>query len=335
MSSIDFVSSKISSRNREEIKERRENVLAKAERKAKKAQAEKDKASGFMLPDVEDRLFSLNKSDKSSKKSHKEKKRKKEKKSKKKRKKYDSSSDSSSESEDEWVEKSAEKSHKHKKHKKEKKSKKKRKKHESSSGSSSSDSKDDDDRVEKESSKPKPMVQRESWMDFGTSFDSFGAMAAGKGSGSKDAKRIQREKEEKERTEKLSQRELNPVLRQEHIQKLAGGDKDLEMIKRAIDRVYAQAKLERKTVEEIATKRWGSMDKFNEMLIKVKKSEEKTDSTDREEPITSHQDRSHDRSYDRSRMVASKSGWKTSERREKERSEHHNRVSNEEQEKEM
>merc|ERR1712079_878937 len=84
------------------FKERRENVLAKAERKAKKAQAEKDKASGFMLPDVEDRLFSLNKSDKSSKKSHKEKKRKKEKKSKKKRKKHDSSSDSSSESEDEW-----------------------------------------------------------------------------------------------------------------------------------------------------------------------------------------------------------------------------------------
>merc|ERR1712079_21928 len=122
--------------------------------------------------------------------------------------------------------------------------------------SSSSDSKDDDDRVEKESSKPKPVVQREFWMDFGTSFDSFGAMAAGKGSGSKDAKRIQREKEEKERIEKLSQRELNPVLRQEHIQKLAGGDKDLEMIKRAIDRVYAQAKLERKTVEEIATKRW-------------------------------------------------------------------------------
>merc|ERR1712223_361982 len=142
------------------------------------------------------------------------------------------------------------------------------------------------------------------------------------------------------------------------IQKLAGGDKDLEMIKRAIDRVYAQAKLERKTVEEIATKRWGSMDKFNEMLMKVKKSEEKTDSTNREEPITSHhdrshdrsrnrsrdrsrdrshdtsRDRSHDRSYDRSRMVASKSGWKTSERREKERSEHHNRVSNEEQEKE-
>merc|ERR1739838_813545 len=115
--SIDFVSSKISSRSREEIKERRENVLAKAERKAKKVQAEKDKASGFMLPDVEDRLFSINKS---SKKSHKEKKNKKEKKSKKKRKKHDSSS-SSSESEDEWVEKT---SHKHKKKKKKKKKKK-------------------------------------------------------------------------------------------------------------------------------------------------------------------------------------------------------------------
>ena len=66
MNSIDFVSSKITSRSREEINERRENVLAKAERKAKKAQAEKDKASGFMLPEVEDRLFSLNKSPKKS-----------------------------------------------------------------------------------------------------------------------------------------------------------------------------------------------------------------------------------------------------------------------------
>merc|ERR1711874_536255 len=153
MDSIDFVSSKLSSRSREEIKERREYVLAKAERKAKKAQAEKDKASGWMLPEIEDRLFS---SSKSSKKSHKEKKHKKEKKSKKKRKKYESSS-SSSESEDEWVEKS----HKHKKHKKEKKSKKKRKRHDSSSDSSS-DSKNEDF-TEKESNKSKPKIERDSW----------------------------------------------------------------------------------------------------------------------------------------------------------------------------
>ena len=45
------------------------------------------------------------------------------------------------------------------------------------------------------------------------------------------------------------------------------------------------------------------------------------------------------RSYqDRSRMVAAKSGWKTSERQDKERSEHHMRVSkksNEDEETEM
>ena len=58
------------------------------------------------------------------------------------------------------------------------------------------------------------------------------------------------------------------------------------MIKRAIDRVYAQAKLERKSVEEIATNRWGNMDKFNEMLAKVKKAEEKgkTEIERQEEP---------------------------------------------------
>ena len=67
-------------------------------------------------------------------------------------------------------------------------------------------------------------------MDFGTSFDSFGAMASGRGSGSNETKRIQREKEEQERIQKLSQRELNPVLRQELIQKHG-------LVKCSIDRI--------------------------------------------------------------------------------------------------
>ena len=306
MDTVDFVSSRVTSKSREEIKERRENVLEKAERKAKKAQIEKDKASGWMLPDVENALFSS----KSSKKSHKEKKHKKEKKSKKKRKKHDSSS-SSSESEDEWVEKS----HKPKKHKKEKKSKKKRKRQDSSS--SKSDSKDDP--VEKEVIKSKPKeTQRDSWMDFGSSFDSFGDLASGKSSGSKEAKRIEKERADQERIEKLSRRELNPVLRQELIQQSMGfgGDKSLEMLKRAVDRVYAQAKLEGKSVEEIASKRWGNMDKFNEMLGKLQKYEqgsEKQEEQPFKQPLPSDR-------KEASRMVASKSGWKTSERKEKERS---------------
>ena len=306
MDTVDFVSSRVTSKSREEIKERRENVLEKAERKAKKAQIEKDKASGWMLPDVENALFSS----KSSKKSHKEKKHKKEKKSKKKRKKHDSSS-SSSESEDEWVEKS----HKPKKHKKEKKSKKKRKRQDSSS--SKSDSKDDP--VEKEVIKSKPKeTQRDSWMDFGSSFDSFGDLASGKSSGSKEAKRIEKERADQERIEKLSRRELNPVLRQELIQQSMGfgGDKSLEMLKRAVDRVYAQAKLEGKSVEEIASKRWGNMDKFNEMLGKLQKYEqgsEKQEEQPFKQPLPSDR-------KEASRMVASKSGWKTFERKEKERS---------------
>merc|ERR1712008_374628 len=122
MDTVDFVSSRVTSKSREEIKERRENVLEKAERKAKKAQIEKDKASGWMLPDVENALFSS---------------------------------------------KPSKKSHKDKKHKKKKKSKKKRKKHDSSS--SKSDSKDDP--VEKEVIKSKPKeTQRDSWMEFGSSF---------------------------------------------------------------------------------------------------------------------------------------------------------------------
>ena len=302
MDTIDFVSSSVTSKSREEIKERRENVLEKAERKAKKAQIEKDKASGWMLPEVENALFSS----KSPKKSHKEKKLKKEKKSKKKRKKHDSSS-SSSESEDEWVEKS----YKHKKHKKEKKSKKKRKRRDSSS--SKSDSKDDP--VEKEVIKLKPKeTQRDSWMDFGSSFDSFGDLASGKSSGSKEAKRIEKERADQERIEKLSRRELNPVLRQELIQQSMGfgGDKSLEMLKRAVDRVYAQAKLEGKSVEEIASKRWGNMDKFNEMLGKLKKYEQGSERQEKQ-PLPIER-------KEASRMVASKSGWKTSERKEKERS---------------
>merc|ERR1711862_328260 len=101
-----FVSSRTTERDREAIREARNRVLDKAERKSYKEAERKKREKEWMLPDLEEQISG----GKKRKKEKKEKKSKKHKKEKKKKRKKDKSSSSSesSEEEDEWVEKKPE-----------------------------------------------------------------------------------------------------------------------------------------------------------------------------------------------------------------------------------
>lgn len=287
MDSVGFVSSRVSDRKRDLIREQRKNILDKAERQSKKEAERREKEGSWMLPDVEENLFS---SSSKSKKSKKEKKsKKKSKKSKKKRRRSSSSSNSDSDSEEEV--------------KKSKKSKKKRKKR-SSSSSSNSDS--EDEWVEKKSSTASQ--QRDSWMQLGGDFSDFSRNSRDlKSHGKVDKKANEREAQDAERIKKLAQRELNPELRNQYIQQSSGSS--MAIMKRAIERVEERAALEKKSVEEIAIERWGSIDKFNEMKDKVRKhsikEQEIKEVSNREEEM---------------KRVATKGGWKTQARKNEEKS---------------
>ena len=264
MDSVSFVSSRISDRKREDIREAREHVLAKAEKKAKKAAKEREKEKGWMLPNVEENLFSN--ADKRSKKSKKK------------------------------------KSHKEKKHKKEQKSKKKKRKR---SSSSSSDSTSEDEWEEKPSSSSvKKHSERDSWMDMGLSLSEMSS--SDRGPRRKEQKREEERRKEEENRAKLAQRELNPSVRAQHQEKVSNSNKSLEMIKRAVKRTQEQAQIEGKSVEEIAAKRWGSIEKYKEMLAKIENVERERRSPSREESSSSR--------------AKVSSGWKTAARLDKDRS---------------
>merc|ERR1712004_38338 len=96
-------SSRTTERDREAIREARNRVLDKAERKSHKEAERKKREKEWMLPDLEEQI-SGGKKRKKEKKDKKSKKHKKEKKKKRKKDKSSSSSDTSEE-EDEWIEK--------------------------------------------------------------------------------------------------------------------------------------------------------------------------------------------------------------------------------------
>ena len=184
------------------------------------------------------------------------------------------------------------KSHKEKKHKK----KKKKSRHESSSNS-------EDEWVEKP--KPKETSSRDSWMSMESSFGGMGKVSRQESS-RESAKSAERRREEAERLDKMSRLELNPTLRKEYQQKSKGSE-NIAMMKRAVERVYDQAKFEKKSVKDIATARWGSYEKFLQMEAKISEYEKAGDSGLIE---------SSRKSSESSRPS---SGWKTDARREKDK----------------
>ena len=274
---------------REHIRIARENVLADAEKRGLKELERRKKEESWMLPNLEQSLDDNDRKSRKRKKEKKSKKHKKEKKSKKKKKRRErsSSSSSSSESEDEWVEKG------------------------------------NDQANSSTKREPSPVKKRESWMDFG--------LMAEVSTNSKDdlpnkksQKTIEREKREETQKQEWLKRELNPNILKEHGIKTATDstsskdetdkNKSNSWIERAFQRAKEQAKREGRTIEEVAKERFGSLDKFKNLLSK---SQSDGSSSSRRESKEDY------------RSSSSRSGWKTEARREKEKQakvdEHRNR----------
>ena len=271
MESVSFVSAKMKEMSKEELKAHRKRLMEDAMKEAKKSIARKEKEGAWMLPDLDSNMFGEEKS-KKRKKSSKEKKHKKEKKS-----------------------------------KKEKRSKKKKRRRDSSSSSSSSASEDEWVEKPKDSSEK----QRDSWMQMGSEFEQFGSSKRGE-SKRASKKEEERAKLDESRNKILAERELNPTLREEYKQKSSsqGTSSSLSMLKRAVERVYEQAEFEGKSIEEVATHRWGSFQKFKDMEKKVNAAQDNESQT---------RQREEEDSPKRIDRVASKKGWKTEARRQDER----------------
>jgi len=241
---LKFVSSKIISREREQTQDARETILKDAERKFLNKQARQQEmvARGddkWMLPQLDQHI------EKSKKK---KKKSKKEKKSKSKKKKKKSSSSSESESDDEWVESGANKS------------------------KPAEVSEPEKDAEEK--SAPK----RDEWMDFG-------ALATFSKKEIISDKEKKRQEERKKREEAFalgkSKYELNPYFAnggdgmpaekpQPTVPKSTNDHAKVAWLLKSFKRAEEQAKEQDVSIEEIAEKRWGSLDKFNAMLDKAR-----------------------------------------------------------------
>ena len=265
---------------REHIRIARENVLADAEARGLKELDRRKKEDSWMLPNLEQSLDNGDRKSRKRKKEKKSKKHKKEKKSKKKKKRRErsSSSSSSSESEDEWVEKVNQQVN------------------------------------SSEKREPSPVKQRESWMDFGlmaeASTNSKEELAS-----KKTQKAIEREKREETQKQEWLKRELNPNILKEHGIKTTSEDtisskddadknKSSSWIERAFQRAKEQAKREGRTIEEVAKERWGSLDKFKNLLSK---SQNDSSFSMRGESKEDY------------RSSSSRSGWKTEARREKDK----------------
>jgi hypothetical protein len=288
MSSVNFESSWKKDVEREGIRRARQEVLAAAEAKGLREAGRREQEQSWMLPDLEKTFSGKEAKKKKRKKEKKEKKQKKSKKEKKKRRQSTSSSNSSEE--EEWVEQPSK---------------------------------------QPKNDEPSFAVQRDSWMNLDCLATSSGQLRV-----KEEEKRKKNEKEKEDRPGN-NFRELNPYFRDggsgvpehriENSQRI--GDGGASWLKRAFKRAQEQAEREGKSIEEIAQVRWGSLEKFQQLLAKAegKPTNDRHNSHRRSDDGSGKRRRSRSRSPDRrpsSSASSSKSrgGWKTDARREVDRS---------------
>ncbi|XP_048735526.2 CWF19-like protein 2 [Ostrea edulis] len=263
-SGIAFQSSRDINKRREETKIARENVLNQAKKIYEKEEWKREQAKArgedtWMLPSLEKRIEQDKEHYEKSKKHKKEKKKKKSKKKKKKYKKEDSSSSSEDESDEEamWVEKAA-----------------------------SAVNKGVDQRSEGVDQRPVikgPQLQRDSWME--APLDLLPTITRKE---IRDAKKAENPEEEKRMSiDKMGQheRELNPywkdggtglpeekVAPKKACAPLPVGDGGYSWMKKAYNRCVEQAKEENRTLEDVATEKYGSLEKLDSMLKSAEKA---------------------------------------------------------------
>ncbi|XP_076101771.1 CWF19-like protein 2 [Mytilus galloprovincialis] len=264
MSAIAFESTTDKKTKRKEIQEARDYLVAKAKKEYEKEQWKKEQAKlrgedTWMLPALNERLEREQKEfSKKSKKAKKE--RKKKKKHKKEKKKKKSESESSSEDSDDtpvWVEKGDSVANT------------------STSGSS--------ENVEKGSIRG-PQLQRDSWME--SPMDLIPTISK------KDILEQKRKEKEKENADKPSlldtpgqhELELNPYWKdggtglpemKPKSSTVGIGDGGLSWMKKAYQRCVEQAKEEGRTLDDVATEKYGSLKKLEKMLSDAEKSHKK------------------------------------------------------------
>ena len=269
MSLINFESSWKKAADRNEIRAARERVLDDAEAKAAKVAKRKAKEDSWMLPDLDEELnSSSSKKHKKSKKKKEKKKHKKEHKSRKhkKHKRLRSSSSSSSSSEDEWVEQPKAQA--------------------------------EDDNMTPKSTMLFPAheqntvhtktVERDSWMNMESLVDRNVDSRDIRGN-REEVKAEERRKREESLISEANKREINASIVHEaggklrelnpgtaNSSPLSGskpiGDGGASWLRRAFQRAKEQAVREGKSIEEIARVRWGSLEKFEQMLAKAEGS---------------------------------------------------------------
>lgn len=274
---INFESARVKEERRQQDRKAREAILEKAQQEFEVRQQKEEAARQrgehkWMLPSVEAKLTQdQDSAKKKKKKKDKKKKKKKEKKAKKSKRKDSSSSSSESEEDGEgegvWVE--------------------------SSTSTSSA--------APMKAPSPQPLlkgpqlpgqdrssgetVKRDGWMEMTSLFGTFSRdeMREREGTSRKKAKEEEERKKREAAKPGSHALELNPYYKnggtglpeeqqQETAQKAAGPQTtglDAGWLRRALQRAKEQASAEGKSLEEIATQRWGSLARFNELLAEA------------------------------------------------------------------
>ncbi|KAK3869139.1 hypothetical protein Pcinc_025533 [Petrolisthes cinctipes] len=272
MSLIDFESSRKKEQQRQFEREARQAILDKAKSKYEAEQQKKEEARQrgehtWMLSSVESKLHT----DKKKKKKDKKKKKKKEKKAKKSKRK-DSSSSSSSESEEEdmWVESTtgADKSSNSKSGPAPPTS------HQTTTTTTSSTSTENE-------------VKRQEWMEMTSLFKTYSREQIRELDGTSRKKAKEEEEKRKREEDKPGShaRELNPFFKdggsglpeekRERSEPGTGAGPspivDAAWLRKAMRRAQEQAQQEGRPLAEIVAVRWGSLEKFNELLAQAER----------------------------------------------------------------
>ncbi|XP_068232096.1 CWF19-like protein 2 [Palaemon carinicauda] len=260
MSFIEFESAREKEKKRQWEREAREAILEKAKNKyeAHKLKDQIRRHRGeheWMLPSVKEKIDS-----EVQEKKHRKKKKKKDKKKKKKLKDKDTDSSTGSESDgnEMWVEKPSTSVPK------------------KSANSSASEQLE----ISKEPSK------RDGWMEMTSLFKTYSRDQIKEMDGTSRKKEKEEERKRKQEADKPGSHalELNPYYKNggcglpEEDQKINTQSSpvvglDAAWLRKALKRAKEQALTENKTLEEIATQRWGSLEKFNELLAEAEGKE--------------------------------------------------------------
>ncbi|XP_066943076.1 CWF19-like protein 2 isoform X2 [Macrobrachium rosenbergii] len=254
MSLIEFESAREKEKKRQWEREAREAVLEKAKNKyeADKLKDEARRQRGeheWMLPSVKEKIES-----EAQEKKHKKKKKKEKKKKKKAAKEKHSSTSSESDENEMWVEKPSA----------------------SVPVKSAEHHPCEQLEVSRETSK------RDGWMEMTSLFKTYSRDEIKEIDGTSRRKEKEEEKRRKQEADKPGShaRELNPYYKNggcglpEEDQLVNKSSSpavglDATWLRKALQRAKEQAQLENKTLEEIAAQRWGSLEKFNELLAEA------------------------------------------------------------------